>query len=237
MMDAKKQTCLKYNYVYSAKTDTIGNLMSKSDTFHDMWAKNRGVNIQEILKNIKVNWSNILPADYIRQNMSGAVIGDIEVNGESFFEQDQELPSLCSSKRYGKVTFDIKDIMDNYEEGRTGGHTASTHITDILTNPLITSISITIPNGDAEQKDLFKRPKDDAKAKQVSYVANYIKYFFSHGDDPGLKNHLFSIDANCGSLPYIFQHVDNVGTLASALTICDSATGGVNEKKIKVVIN
>lgn len=236
MMDPKKHNCLKYNFAnHGIKTDTDGNLMSKSDTFHDMWAKNRGENIQSILKDIRVNWNGQLPDGYITKNMSGAAIGDIEVHGESFFEQDQTLPSLCSSKQYGKVTFDIKNIMDNYDDriigAGAGRHKGNTHITDILKNPLITSISITIPNGDADQKELFK--KDKSQSKHVSYVANYIKYFFSHGDEYDDKKFLFSIDANCGPLPYIFQYIDNVGTLASALTICDSATGGVNEKKNK----
>ena len=229
----KKKECLQYNFIIG-KTPTerkLDSVMKKTDTFHDMWDKHRGEDIQYILKELKRDdWNSKDPNIYIEDEMYGAKINDIELDGESFFEETIEIPSICKSNKFGNVMFDIKDIMDNYQEGVTGGHKPNTYLTKLLTNKIITSISITTPNGDNEQKKIYKNGLDNPITKKLNYVANYIKSFFQYNSLED-KQFLFPIDANCGPLPSIFQHIDKCNTLATALTICDSAGGGVNEKK------
>ena len=88
-------------------------------------------------------------------------------------------------------------------------------------------IEIQVPVDKEAKQELFKTPANEAKIKKV---ATFILKFFFPGPYGKV---LFPVDAKSGPLPCIFQDIDSVGNLATALTIGDSATGGVDEKKNK----
>ena len=131
-----------------------------------------------------------------------------------------DLPSLCESSKYGKVYFTINEIMDDYTPGQQQG----TILRDLLQNPLIRAIQIQFPSG-KEKRELFKEP---ANAQKLNYVANFIMQFCGKQS----QSAVFPIDAKAGPMQCIFQNINNgVNTLATAMTICDSAGGGVNDKE------
>jgi hypothetical protein len=143
-------------------------------------------------------------------------------------ENNNDIPSLCNSiaASNGSCKFKIETLMDDYQSGNNIGPFAQ----GLIQNPLVNAIQIEIPNNKQKKRAIFREPSNQ---KKISYVANVILQFcYPYRSDGEVIT--FPVDASSGPLPCIFQDIDNgVATLATALTIADSATGGVDEKKSK----
>jgi hypothetical protein len=143
-------------------------------------------------------------------------------------ENNKDIPSLCNSiaASNGSCKFKIETLMDDYQSGNNIGPFAQ----GLIQNPLVNAIQIEIPNNKQKKRAIFR---DVLNQKKISYVANVILQFCYPYRSPE-EVITFPVDASSGPLPCIFQDIDNgVATLATALTIADSATGGVDEKKSK----
>ncbi len=233
-------SCIKYNVSGLKPIDQQdGNKekLEKLDTLHDMWRTGeRGDDIQNVL-----NDNEIFPRgaeSYVRDEygFNLTLNQQFEPFFESYIEEVQELPSLCQSAKYGKVYWTIQELMDDYF--------TRDFETKVLNNPMIRAIQIIVPTG-ADKRTLFKIKNDNDtdiivstnpsqsvnKSTVLNYVANCILRFFNSGSSINTNALvLFAIDANAGSLPCIFQSIsNNVNTIGTALTICDSAGGGVDD--------
>ena len=163
--------------------------------------------------------------------------GQFEPELASFFEvkEPNNYPSLCESRKYGKADWTISELMDDFGEGDQRPPSMFLDASNgPVKNQMITTIQLTMPTGD-EKKELFKIKDDDAnKKKQMNHVANCILQFYNRKPLSDNELTLVTIDATSGQLPAIFQKFDgNIMTNANALTICDSASGGVDESKNK----
>ena len=230
-------SCIKYNVSGQKPIDEQdGNneKLEKLDTLHDMWRTGeRGDDIQDVL-----NDNDIFPGGapaYVKDQygFNLTLNQQFEPLFESYIEErgDLPLPSLCESAKYGKVYWTIQELMDDYftkDFERT-----------VLTNPMIRAIQIIVPTG-SDKRKLFQLRNDNGspivvsnenKSTVLNYVANCILRFFNSGNVINTNDLvLFAIDANAGSLPCIFQSIrNNVNTIGTALTICDSAGGGVDD--------
>ena len=97
----------------------------------------------------------------------------------------------------------------------------------LITNPLINAFQIEIPSNKEKKQAIFR---DASNQNKINYVARLI-LSFCYPTNPLPPLITFPVDANSGPLPCIFQNIDNgVSGLATAMTIADSATGGVDEK-------
>ena len=150
----------------------------------------------------------------------GKGLSNLETTMAKFFDETYDLPSLCKSEFISGETlsYTIKQIMDEPDKFIALMDANKTKI-DV--------IEIQVPVDKEAKQKLFKTPANEAKIKKV---ATFILKFFFPGSYGKV---LFPIDAKSGPLPCIFQDIDSVGNLATALTIGDSATGGVDEKKNK----
>lgn len=238
-------SCIKYTVSGEKSSDKANEKLEKLDTLHDMWRTGeRGDDIQNVLND---NDIDIFPRGaqaYVREEygFNLTLNQQFEPLFESYIEEKQNLPSLCQSAKYGKVYWTIQELMDDYLE--------KYFETKILNNPMIRAIQIIVPTG-ADKRTLFNIKNDndtditipipipnstnqlqnENKSTVLNYVANCILKFFNHGTIINTNDLvLFAIDANAGSLPCIFQSIrDNVNTIGTALTICDSAGGGVDD--------
>ena len=151
----------------------------------------------------------------------GSGLSNLENTMAKFFDETYDLPSLCKSEfLYGKtLKFTIYEIMADPDK-----------FIDLMTDKknVIDVIQIQVPLDKEEKQKLFKTPANQAK---IQKVAEFILKFFFPEHEYGKV--LFPVDAKSGPLPCIFQDIRDVGNLATALTIGDSATGGVDEKKNK----
>lgn len=238
-------SCIKYTVSGQkpiAQQEGNKEKLEKLDTLHDMWRTGeRGDDIQQVLND------KIFPGGaqaYVRDEygFNLTLNQQFEPLFESYIEEKQQLPSLCQSAKYGKVYWTIQELMDDYLE--------KYFETKILNNPMIRAIQIIVPTG-SDKRTLFNIKNDndtditipipipnstnqlqnENKSTVLNYVANCILRFFNNGTNITTNNLvLFAIDANAGSLPCIFQSIrDNVNTIGTALTICDSAGGGVDD--------
>lgn len=211
-------SCIQYNNSKNGSEDN-NNKLKKIDTLHDMYRADRGTDVSYILDQ-KEFYNDC--QTYV-DNQLGYVKtlnSHFEPDFESYFESKMDLPSLCESSKYGKVYFTINEIMNDYVSGQQQGPI----LTALLQNPLIRAIQIQFPSGQTK-RELFKEP---ANAPSLSYVASFIMQFCGKQT----QSAVFPIDAKAGPMQCIFQNINNgVNTLATAMTICDSAGGGVNDKE------
>ena len=230
-------SCIKYTVSGEKSSDKANEKLEKLDTLHDMWRTGeRGDDIQDVLNNIFRGGAE----SYVRNEygFNLTLNQQFEPLFESYIEEVQDLPSLCQSVKYGKVYWTIQELMDDY-------FTKDFEST-VLNNPMIRAIQIIVPTG-SDKRTLFKIKNDndtdiivsksndpsqtENKSTLLNYVANCILRFFNSGISINTTDLvLFAIDANAGSLPCIFQSINNnVNTIGTALTICDSAGGGVDD--------
>jgi len=216
--------CLKYKtetgYIIGKSKNFPKEQLEYMDTGHDFFRGERGELIQDVLKSIYD------PEKYVKKHAGykKKLSGQFEPELESFFDVKYKYPSLCESEKYGKVYWTIEELMDDFSKQKE-------FETTIITNPLITAIQLQIPNG-SDKKQLFKKAEkpDSKEFKQMNYVAGCIIKFFASGPLTDNDLTLVTIDSNSGALPYIFQTSGvKINTNSNALTICDSASGGVNE--------
>ena len=211
-------TCYKYNQIKDKGTDSQEEKLENVDTAHDYWRAERGDLIQDVLYRIYD------PEKYVEKELgyTKSLSGQFEPELESYFDVKYGYPSLCESKKYGKVYWTIYELMADYK----GNGGLETFLTEIVTNPMIKAIQLQIPTG-SEKRTLFNDP---AKSSELNYVANCIIQFYALKPLTDQELSLVAIDANSGALPCIFQNFrQNINTSANALTICDSASGGVEE--------
>lgn len=228
-------SCIKY-IVSGEKAidqqDGNNEKLEKLDTLHDMWRTGeRGDDIQDVL-----NDNDIFPegaVSYVRHEygFNLTLNQQFEPLFESYIEDRGKFPSLCESAKYGKVYWTMQELMDDY--------LTKNFETTVLNNPMIRAIQIIVPTG-SDKRKLFQLRNDNGspivvsnenKSTLLNYVANCILRFFNSGNVINTNDLvLFAIDANAGSLPCIFQSIrNNVNTIGTALTICDSAGGGVDD--------
>jgi len=199
------------------RDNIIGNL-KRVDTLHDFWSKGRGEDIQDIL--------NVMYKDNVKQDVttfanqavSAGALTEIEVRGEKEFEKKEklDLPSLKESETFGKVHYTLTKMPTNEEDATKLSKYFDEH-------PQIQAITIKRPSKE-DKKNFFKE-------NSLNFIAGVILKFFGRKNDETV---VFPIDAKAGDLPCIFQDIKkNVFTLATALTVGDSAGGGVNEIKNK----
>ena len=211
-------SCIQYNVNKDGSEDN-NNKLKKIDTLHDMYREDRGTDVSYIL-NQKEFYNDCQKYVYNQLGYGKTLNAHFEPDFESYFESKMDLPSLCESSKYGKVYFTINEIMNDYVSGQQQGPI----LTALLQNPLIRAIQIQFPSGQ-EKRELFKEP---ANAQSLNYVANFIMQFSGKQS----QDAVFPIDAKAGPMQCIFQNINNgVNTLATAMTICDSAGGGVNDKE------
>ena len=213
--------CYKYRLApgFAGATDTPQVILEKIDTAHDYWRAERGDLIQDVLFRIYD------PEKYVQVQggYNKSLSGQFEPELESFFDVNYGYPSLCESQKYGKVYWTIYELMADYGVGGTG---PQDFLNTIVPNPMIKAIQLQIPTG-SEKRTLFNDP---AKSSELNYVANCIIQFYALKPLTDQELSLVAIDANSGALPCIFQNFrQNINTSANALTICDSASGGVEE--------
>ena len=213
-------SCIKYNNTSEiTNAESYEDRLKKADTLHDMYRDDRGIDISDILDGSDF-YSNCQTYVSNKLGYEKTLNSHFEPDFESYFESKMDLPSLCESSKYGKVYFTINEIMNDYVSGQQQGPI----LTALLQNPLIRAIQIQFPSGQAKRK-LFKEPSN---AQSLSYVASFIMQFCGKQS----QSAVFPIDAKAGPMQCIFQNINNgVNTLATAMTICDSAGGGVNDKE------
>ena len=217
--------CYKYRLApgfapgFAGAADTPQVILEKIDTAHDYWRAERGDLIQDVLLRIYD------PETYVQVQVgyNKSLSGQFEPELESFFDVNYGYPSLCESQKYGKVYWTIYELMADYGVGGAG---PQDFLKTIVPNPMIKAIQLQIPTG-SEKRTLFNDP---AKSSELNYVANCIIQFYALKPLTDQELSLVAIDANSGALPCIFQNFrQNINTSANALTICDSASGGVEE--------
>jgi hypothetical protein len=227
--------CLIYNETAPNMTkqldaDEDPKKMKVADTIHDMWNTERGEDVQTILNKLSNRFSSI-PGGmsvWIQQLFNGNIINSkFEPKANSYFEaRYNELPSLCRSSIATNVEISLQSIV---EEGNVRSGTDRGPIWEqIINNPLINTIRISLPQ-QQEKKDFYENPLN---AKGLNYTADFIMTFC--GRPSSQIDVVFPIDATSGKLPDIFRGITNgVFTLATAMTIADSAGGGLDEKTDK----
>jgi hypothetical protein len=215
--------------------------MKVADTIHDMWNLERGEDVQIILNDLANKFSGIDGnpgmAVWIQELFNGNIIQyKFEPKANSYFEaRYHELPSLCRSRIITDIEIALQSIVEegNDRNGSDRGKIWNT----IINNSLINAIRISLPQ-QQEKKDFYDNPLN---AKGLNYTADFIMTFCGKPlpkivvDERPLEiKVVFPIDATAGKLPDIFRGINNgVYTLATAMTIADSAGGGLNEKKDK----
>jgi hypothetical protein len=162
-------TCYKYNYnqIKDKGTDSQEEKLENADTAHDYWRAERGDLIQDVLYRIYD------PEKYVEKELgyTKSLSGQFEPELESYFDVNYGYPSLCESKKYGKVYWTIYELMADYN----GNGGLETFLTEIVTNPMIKAIQLQIPTG-SEKRALFNDP---AKSSALNYVANCIIQFYT----------------------------------------------------------
>ena len=226
--------CLIYNETAPNMTKQLDAIedpkkMKVADTIHDMWNTERGEDVQTILNKLSNRFSGIPGmAVWIQQLFNGNIIqSKFEPKANSYFEaRYHELPSLCRSGIVTNVEIALQSIV---EEGNDRNGIDRGPIWDqIINNPLVNAIRISLPQ-QLEKKDFYENPLN---AKGLNYTADFIMTFC--GRPSSQIDVVFPIDATAGKLPDIFRGITNsVFTLATAMTIADSAGGGLDEKTDK----
>ena len=244
--------CLKYpinkDHICDINKQNLLDVnMRCADTLHDMWKVGKDVrdstNVQLELnilfqKNFEEDVKMFLKESFGHDK----ILSKIEPNVNSYYEHylHETLPSLCTSKNeisdiksYIRNTKELKinltDILNDYKNNGSYGPLCEA----ILNNKNITAISIVMP-GKVEKVEIFE---NENNMKGLNYAANFIMNFCGRPNEN--TDVVFPIDATAGDLPKIFKGIrDRVYTLATALTIADSAVGGIDDKtdKIKAAI-
>jgi hypothetical protein len=214
-------TCYKYVYdrIKDKGTASKEEKLENADTAHDYWRGERGDLIQDVLYRI------YNPEKYVETELgyNKSLSGQFEPELESYFDVKFGYPSLCESQKYGKVYWTIYELMADYGVGGAG---PKTFLKTIVKNPMIKAIQLQIPTG-SEKRALFTDP---SKISALNYAVNCIIQFYAGKPLSDEELSLVTIDANSGALPCLFQNFKgNIKTNANALTICDSASGGVDE--------
>jgi len=229
-------SCLKYTdspkgiVMALNDIDDMSN-MKKADTIHDFWNLLRGEDVQDILnyminaKGESANMQKHINVEIFKT--SGTIINDIEPKANSYFESRYEtLPSLCRSNKYGDVEVSLQSLVSEYKNKGTAN--TGPIWNNILNNPMINAIRISVPQH-VEKKNYYEDPDN---AAGLNYASNFIMTFCGRPDNTTPV--VFPIDATAGQLPKIFRGINGgVYTLATAMTVADSAGGGLDEKSDK----
>ena len=123
-------------------TDSKEKQLEQFDTGHDMWRPDRGVNIQTILDRLyqSYGWHGYEAYVQYQTNYPKGLSGQFEPELASFFEVQYNYPSLCESRKFGKVDWTISELMDDYND-----KTFSDASNGPVKNQMITAIQLKMP--------------------------------------------------------------------------------------------